>query len=141
MYKPDQAREKKEQILEKVREYFGQRPEVPLVLVFGSLAKAKFRPDSDVDIAIGAKRAFSPELLFAMNSDLALMLERPVDLVDLGNCGGLVAREALTQGFRIKFDRDLYVRYLNSMLVFVEDYLPLLRTMQDARIRSFTDGS
>ncbi|MBU0956265.1 MAG: hypothetical protein KKI09_12615 [Spirochaetes bacterium] len=53
----------------------------------------------------------------------------------------MVAREALTQGLKIKFDRDLFVRYLNSMLIFVKDYLPLLRTMQDARIRSFTDGS
>lgn len=64
-------------------------------LIFGSAARDELRSESDVDIAICGNGAFSSQENYALVSRLAVVLRRPVDLIDLRVARGLVFARAL----------------------------------------------
>ncbi|MBV5327475.1 MAG: hypothetical protein JZU65_07535 [Chlorobium sp.] len=76
-----------------------------------------------------------------MKAELSSALDRPVDIVDLRAAEGLILKEAITNGLRVKLDRALFVELHVKALVYAEDFLPLKRAMQDARIARFIHGS
>jgi len=50
------------------------------VHLFGSAARGRLRPDSDVDLAVSG---LPPAVFFRAMAQVSAVLERPVDLVDL----------------------------------------------------------
>jgi len=54
-----------------------------LVVLFGSYAKGQVRLDSDIDIAFAGDTAITEYELFLLAQELAAMLGREVDLLDL----------------------------------------------------------
>ena len=72
------------------------RPEVALVVLFGSRVRGRARPDSDVDVAV---RGDGPLDLDALHLVLAPRLRSDrLDLVDLGRAGSLLAFEIARHG-------------------------------------------
>jgi len=128
-------------LLDTVALYFAKRDDIRLVLVFGSVASGRFTDSSDVDIAIAGDGALSYDQKANLRVELSELLGRSIDLVDLITAEGLILHEALVHGVRVKLDRNLYVRLHTRMLVDREDFWPLKREMQAARIRRFFDGS
>lgn len=128
-------------LIDSVRSYFAPRNEARIVLVFGSVADGSYGDSSDVDIGVAGDRSFSYDEIATMGAELAEALGRPVDVVDLTASAGLIVREALVRGIRVKLDRNLYVRLHTRMLAEREDFWPLKRSMQAARIGRFVDGS
>jgi predicted nucleotidyltransferase len=63
-----------------VRRVLGDRRDVRLALVFGSVARGASREDSDVDIAVDAPGVDR----LALARDISLAIDREVDVVDLG---------------------------------------------------------
>jgi uncharacterized protein len=80
----------------KVRD-FCRRNQVKSLALFGSVLRADFRPDSDIDILI----EFEPDArvgfmaLGRMQRELSALLERPVDLVPRDELKPVIRQEVL----------------------------------------------
>ena len=126
-----------------LRDLLASRSEILLAYVFGSLGEQDRQPgpDSDVDLAVaGAGPTESGDRL-ALMDDLATATGRPVDLVDLHTAGPVILTQALTRGTcLVKRDRALLARLIVRMWYLNEDFLPLVRMIQDARRRRFLHG-
>lgn len=127
--------------IERVRDYFGGKEVFRLVIVYGSAARGRFLPSSDVDIAVAGTNVLDKHVLATAQSELSLVLGRPVDLIDLNRVEGLILHRAIARGVRIKTDPTLFVKFHTKALTWREDFQPLQRLMRDARIRRFIDGS
>jgi predicted nucleotidyltransferase len=69
--------------LEKVVEFLVDRLNPYVIYLFGSSVKENFREDSDIDIAFLSNIELSDYDLFITAQDLADLLSREVDLIDL----------------------------------------------------------
>lgn len=78
-------------------------PSVELVVLFGSVARGRSRPDSDLDVAV---RCDGPADLDALYLLLAPRLATSLlDLVDLRRAGSLLAFQVACHG-RLLYERD-----------------------------------
>jgi len=94
-----------------------------------------------MDVAVAGSAVLDRGLIVEVQGELSALLDRPVDLVDLGTVEGLILREIIIGGGRVKTDAELFVRFHTKVLSYREDFLSLRRAMQDARIERFIDGS
>jgi predicted nucleotidyltransferase len=70
-----------------LKQLLADGPRLQLALLFGSLARGTERPDSDLDIAIlPADRELALAEELALQTRLALLAKREVDLVRLDQC-------------------------------------------------------
>ena len=89
-----------------IKEYIASKPAIILAYLFGSHAKEKLRPTSDVDIAILAVPSIDYyKLRFALEEELAKMLERDVDVIPLNNAPLFLQYQVLKYG-KIIFERS-----------------------------------
>lgn len=75
------------------------------VYLFGSSARKTLRPDSDVDIAFLADGSLQAYPLFLLAQDMAAVLDRDVDLVDLGSAETVFRAQVVSQGRQL-LNRD-----------------------------------
>jgi predicted nucleotidyltransferase len=75
-------------------------PTLWAVYLFGSHASNQAMPDSDVDIAVLGKRPHIATDLFSVSSDIAIMLKRNVDLIDLRSVPTDLQAQVVTKGKR-----------------------------------------
>jgi predicted nucleotidyltransferase len=101
---------------------------VEVAILFGSAAKGRLRPDSDIDIGILP----SPDRVFGFDEELALaieldkMLGREVDLVRLDTASTLLRFE-VSQGRRLYEARvGAFADFVARALVEHEDLRPIL---------------
>lgn len=121
-----------------VRDALARQPDIVLAFVFGSFAAGTQRPDSDIDIAVAGARSLDASRRLALTEALAEVTARAVDLVDLHEAGPLLLTEALTNGKPLlRRDRNLLARLLVKMVCLNEDFMPLVRRIQDARRKRF----
>lgn len=73
-------------------------PGLVSVYLFGSHASGVARADSDVDVAFYAGRALPRERVLALSLDLAQLLRRDVDLVDLAVAPTILQMQAIGEG-------------------------------------------
>jgi Uncharacterized conserved protein len=65
---------------------------------FGSQAQGTSRPESDIDLAVLAQQPLSPSARFALQEDLALLLRRDIDLVDLRQASTVFRMQVVSTG-------------------------------------------
>ena len=107
-------------------------------ILYGSILEDRFSDHSDIDLAVAADHELSYDELLAISDELGRATGREVQVRDLRRLEGLILREVLTQGSVIKNDApELLGRRIADMLDFTEDWLPMLRIIQDASIRRF----
>jgi predicted nucleotidyltransferase len=70
----------KQQIINYLRQYFGQQPEVLRVSIVGSVARGDYRPDSDLDLVLDLSKPVGLFRLGRYVADLEEALNRHVDL-------------------------------------------------------------
>lgn len=80
-------------------------PELQGVYLFGSLAKGESHPGSDVDLAVLGPARFDATRLFDLTAELADMLHRDVDLIDLSQASTVMRAQIIAFGERI-YGRD-----------------------------------
>jgi len=114
-----------------IADYYGARPGIAAVYLFGSVARGSARPDSDVDVAVLYQTAPPPTFVgqpFAEQADLSEQLGRPVQVVALNSAPVDLVHRVLRDGIlvsepdksrRIAFE----VRARNQYF----DLLPMLR--------------
>ena len=130
----------KKDITAKLVEYFGNKPEIDSAILFGSLAKNKFHEHSDIDIAVHSQDALSYDSLAKMQVELSLLCKREIDIADLSKAEGLFLHQIMTTGERIKFNHDVFHKYIMKALYFYEDFLPIQRACRAERIKRFVNG-
>ena len=92
-----------ERFVERLEDLRAVAPSVELVVLFGSVARGRSRPDSDLDVAV---RCDGPADLDALYLLLAPRLTTSLlDLVDLRRTGSLLAFQVARHG-QVLYERD-----------------------------------
>ena len=132
--------EEKIELKSKLVEYFKERPEIDAAILFGSLANGKFNEKSDVDIAVHSKEELTYDALAEMQVTLSLLCKREIDIADLSKAEGLFLYKIMTSGERLKFNHDVFHKYIMKALYFYEDFLPIQRSCREEKIRRVVNG-
>jgi len=116
-------------------------PEIRIAILFGSLARGAGRPDSDLDLAVAAAAPLDASQKATLIGELARRVGRPVDLVDLHHATGLVLREVLTRGRRLRMtNAPLLAALLRRLWLDEADFQPYRRRMLQARRKAWIGG-
>ncbi|XKE47280.1 nucleotidyltransferase domain-containing protein [Halomonas organivorans] len=83
-------------------------PELQAVYLFGSQADGSAGAASDVDLAILLPSPLTADRRWALAGQLAALLDRDIDLVDLREASTVMQHQVLTEG-RALWRRDLQV--------------------------------
>lgn len=114
-----------------------QHPYITQVIVFGSLATGRARPDSDLDIAVQAAQPLTPEQKVALIDDLALATGRPVDVIDLQTVGEPLLGQILKHGKRIRGSDGAFATLVSKHLIDSADFLPYIERMLAEKRRAW----
>ena len=127
-------------IIDRLKDYFSHDDDIEMVLLYGSVAKGTFNPKSDIDIALYSKKELSFEVLAKIQTELAIMFDREIDVADLKKAEGTFLYQIMTNAVKIKFEENIYVRYVMKALYFYEDFLPILRRTQEEKLKRMLNG-
>jgi predicted nucleotidyltransferase len=120
-------------------DFLAEDPDLRLAIVFGSIADGSHRPDSDIDVAVYARKKMDPRKRQQLSDDIAVATGRAVDLIDLHSVDGALLRQILHSG-RIVFSKEpsnlgiLFERLLDWQ----ENFEPQLNKLLTTRLRRFT---
>lgn len=106
-----------EQDVQKIIEYLEQTLSPFLLILFGSCAKGMMRSDSDVDIAFYSDGEYSPYEVFMTAQELAAVIGRDVDLLDLRKASTVMKAQVVSSG-RVIYCTDEVRRmtfFMNSL--------------------------
>lgn len=106
---------------------------VRLIVVFGSCARGRARPDSDLDIAVDAGTVMTAMQHLSLVGALAELTGRPVDLVDLRTVGEPLLGQILQHGQRISGSDEVHAQYLTRHLIDLADFVPLQQRILEER--------
>jgi len=77
---------------------FRRRKKIAAVYIFGSVATGRHRRDSDIDVAVVAKRTISSRERLRLEAYLSNLLQQDVDLVVFGQASSLLQHQILKYG-------------------------------------------
>lgn len=117
-----------------------RHPRISLAVLFGSLASGGARPDSDLDLAVGAATALTAAERIALIDDLAERIGRPVDLVDLARVGEPLLGQILTHGKRLLGSDERYAQLLRRHLFDNADFTPYRSRILAERRQAWIHG-
>jgi predicted nucleotidyltransferase len=90
------------EIAERLADVSVERPEIALLVLFGSIVRKRIRRDSDIDIAVACDGSADLDALYAA---IATRVHAdPIDLVDLVRAGPVLAFEIARSGL-VLFER------------------------------------
>lgn len=124
-------------LVAKLREVLRDREDVHLALLFGSQARGKARPDSDVDVAV-----LGEDLnVFDLYRDLSLAVHKEVDVVDLSRAGFALLNAIARDHIVIHQGRPGEAgRWLSRAITLLETDRPGYERMRDAYLRKLASG-
>lgn len=108
-----------------------------MAVLFGSLATGRARPDSDIDLAVGAGRALTAVEKMSLIAELAEATGRPVDLIDLHVVGEPLLGQILKQGRRIFGGNGAYAELIKRHVFEKADFMPYQRRILAERRRAW----
>jgi predicted nucleotidyltransferase len=100
---------------------------IRLAILFGSLAKGRATPESDLDLAVLMDVPLSAETKMALIGDLSQAVGRPVDLVDLRVAGEPILGQILKHGVRLQGSDAAYAELIKRHLFDEADFMPYRR--------------
>ena len=113
-------------------------PSITVAVLFGSMATARARFESDLDLAVAAATPLTTQSRMALIEDLALAFGRPVDLIDLDQLHGPLLHQILTQGqLMLCKDRTRYAELLLRMIYDEADFMPYYRRILAGRRKAW----
>ena len=84
--------------IEKIKKILISKLDPKLIYIFGSMLKGRTRNNSDIDVAILADREIDEYQLYMISQQLADVLRREVDLIDLRKATTVFKAEILKTG-------------------------------------------
>jgi predicted nucleotidyltransferase len=130
--------------LDRLKAALGEGPPLRLAVLFGSAARGKIRPDSDVDVAILPE---DPDLPLAVELALQVSLTaacgREVDLVRLDRASTLVRWQVASHGIPLLAgDERAHARFVAAAAAEYIDFAPgFARAAERFRRRLIEDGA
>ena len=123
------------EMLERLEQQAASCPELKLVVLFGSTARGKARPKSDVDLGI-LLDPYSPELRFRVEAELGRAAGRPVDVILLDDAPPLLRFEIAREGVLL-FQREdrLWTNFKTRAMVDWWDWAPTHRMIAAGVVR------
>ena len=109
---------------DKVLEVLTNFPAIKLAVLFGSVAQARQRPDSDIDIAVEAEHVLSASDKIALIEALAERTGRAIDLVDLKVVSEPLLGQIVQHGLRLQGSDSAYGRLISRHLFEQADFMP-----------------
>jgi predicted nucleotidyltransferase len=107
-----------------LKEVLAHFPEITFAMLFGSVALGNQRADSDLDIAVAAKKALTAHEKITLISALADSTGRPIDLIDLKLVSEPLLGQILRHGRRILGSDTLYGELISHHLFEQADFMP-----------------
>jgi len=106
------------------------------VYLFGTAASGTLRRDSDVDLAILADEEIEPVALFDAAQQVATLLGRDVDLVDLQRASTVMRAQVVANGRRLTTTASPQVETFEMLALsdyarLAEERRPVVRTLQE----------
>ena len=117
-------------------EYFANKLDIQLVVLFGSQAHQTAKNDSDVDVALLANKSMSTDELIELQLALSSKLSKEVDVVDLSVSHGAILDEVFGRGdLLINRNPELYAKLLKRMWYEKEDDARFTQKTYEERLR------
>ena len=121
-------------ILDDIVDVLRQHAGVETAWLFGSVERDEARPDSDLDVAVLGKKPLDARQKKALIEQLARLIGRPVDLIDLQAVHGPVVGQVLRHGQRLFCDdTTLYAELMKRWMFDQADWMPLRRRILTTR--------
>ena len=124
-------------IYECLCQYFQLHPEIKQVILFGSLARGNFRQESDVDLAIALEHVLGASEKQRLLEEVAVVVGRPVDLIDLKVVGEPLLGQILRYGKQLVGDRSMYADLLSKHVTSQADFMPYRQHILDERRKAW----
>ncbi len=124
-------------VIHALKPVLAHHSELDVVIVFGSMATGRQRPDSDLDLAVMAARPLTVAQRMALVGELALVTGRAIDLVDLRTVGEPLLGEVLVHGRRVLGSDQAFAELLSKHVLDAADFLPYAQRMIDQRRRAW----
>lgn len=121
----------------RIRHVLAQHGGIRLAILFGSLAKGRATPESDLDLAVLMDAPLSAEVKMALIGDLSQAIGRPVDLIDLRVTGESILGQVLKHGVRLLGSDTDYAELLKRHLFDEADFMPYRRRILAERRRAW----
>lgn len=125
------------ELLERIEESIKCYPEITLAIVFGSFVTGKQNQNSDIDIAILSEPLLSASIKKALIEDLALLVGRPVDLIELAHAGQPLLGQILDKGERLFGSDTSYAKLITRNVLDRADFLPYRNRILEERRRAW----
>lgn len=93
--------------IETIKNFLIEKLSAYLVILFGSAASNKMRPDSDIDIAFLSMRKTGEYETFMLAQELSGMIGREIDLVDMDRASSVFRVQILGKGMTV-YNSDDY---------------------------------
>jgi predicted nucleotidyltransferase len=100
---------------------------IRLAILFGSLAKGRATPESDLDLAVLMDAPLSAETKMALIGELSQAMGRPVDLIDLRATGESILGQVLKHGVRLLGSDSDHAELIKRHLFDEADFMPYRR--------------
>lgn len=120
----------------KILEIISNFPDILFCSLYGSGAKNKMTPKSDIDIAVAKNIPFSPEELVDISLKLSGICQREIDIVDIQKASGVILQEVLCNGkILLKKSPELYASLIRKMWYNQADVMPNIRLILNKRLK------
>lgn len=130
-----------QRVLSKLSDLSAEWEGLDVVVLFGSVASDSARADSDLDVAVQAKRPIMVEQRIHLISQLAEAFGRPVDLVDLREVGQPLLGEIVEKGIVVKGGVDALGALMMRSIMMQEDFVPYQKRILAGRRKSWLERS
>lgn len=91
----------KKESVNKINDFLVEKLNPYLIYIFGSAVKGNFKDDSDIDIAFLSNSDFSQYDLFMISQELADVLKREIDLINLKDSSTVFKAQVVGTGEKI----------------------------------------
>lgn len=99
---------------DKIKKFLIEKVNPSFIIVFGSIAKGTDHKESDIDVAFYSETTFSSYDLFMISQELADLLKKEVDLVDIRKASTVFQAQIFTTG-KVIFCADETLRMKMEM--------------------------
>jgi len=125
-----------------IQDYFRAQRDVHAVFLFGSLAKGKSRPESDVDMAVFLAPAIPEEAYLDRRlqfmSDLSNRLGREADVIILNEAGPVLKHQVFEHGRLLcEMNHQETISFKARSMIDYVDWLPYKDRLDKATLRHF----
>lgn len=124
--------------IEHIKKFLIDRLNPYLIIVFGSAANERMRPDSDIDVAYMSDqgRNAGEHERFVLAQEMAGILDRDVHLVDLRQASTVLQAQVVSRG-KVILDREplrrqeFFLRVLKEYARLNEERAPILEKIKE----------